>query len=185
MKTLKRGFTLIELLVVIAIIGLLSSIVMVSLSSVRVKARDTKRVSDIRSLQLALEMYYDTNRAYLSGTGNAGTALASLAPAYIQSIPKDPLGSDYAYVGCTTGGVGSVIGYHLGASLEDVGNIAFGGDSDSDKDSVNCSGDFRGLNTDVPSSTAGSGTWACGAGSSAAAGTAGPNGTEKCYDIKR
>src|SRR3990167_6802356 len=41
-----RGFTLIELLMVIAIIGILSSIVMVSLGSSKTKLRDAKRVSD-------------------------------------------------------------------------------------------------------------------------------------------
>ena len=181
-----RGFTLIELMVVIAIIGLLSTIVVTSLSTVRAKARDAKRVADIKTIELTLEVYYDTNRIYppiVGGSGNASTNLAGLVPTYIQSIPKDPLGSDYAYLQCASGA-----GFHLGASLEDVANTAFGGDSDADKDTGNCPGDFRGLNTDSPSSTAGAGTWACGAGSSAAAGSPGPSGTapsEKCYDIKR
>lgn len=50
----KQGFTLIELLIVIAIIGLLSSVVLASLNSARVKARDAKRTSELKTLQLAL-----------------------------------------------------------------------------------------------------------------------------------
>ena len=62
----KQGFTLIELLVVISIIGLLSSVVLASLNSTRVKARDTKRVSEVRQLQTALQLYYDTNGSYVT-----------------------------------------------------------------------------------------------------------------------
>lgn len=57
----KKGFTLIELLVVIAVIGLLASIVMVATNSVRSKARNVKRLSDIQQYLTAIEMAYDAS----------------------------------------------------------------------------------------------------------------------------
>lgn len=62
----RRGFTLIELLVVISIIALLSSVVLSSLNNARIRARDTKRLSEIRQFILALDLYYQANGAYPS-----------------------------------------------------------------------------------------------------------------------
>ena len=53
----KKGFTLIELLIVIFIIGLLATIVTISISGVKSKSRDAKRVSEITQLQVALDNY--------------------------------------------------------------------------------------------------------------------------------
>ena len=55
---MKKGFTLIELLIVIAIIGVLSSIVIASLNKARVSAKDIKRIQNIKSIKLAMELYY-------------------------------------------------------------------------------------------------------------------------------
>jgi len=57
--TKQKGFTLIELLVVIAIIGLLASIVMVSLNSARGKARVAKAMTELKQLRTAIYMYYN------------------------------------------------------------------------------------------------------------------------------
>ena len=62
-----KGFTLIELLVVIAIIGLLSSLAVVSLNGARGKARDAKRINDVKQLSLLIEM-----EAANSATGGYG-----------------------------------------------------------------------------------------------------------------
>ena len=65
----KAGFTLIELLVVIAIIGILSSIVLASLNSARAKARDVRRIADLRQISLALELFYDQQGRYPVNSG--------------------------------------------------------------------------------------------------------------------
>ena len=59
-----KGFTLIELLVVVAIIGILATIVIASLNSARVKARDATRDADIKNIQTALEIYHLDNGQY-------------------------------------------------------------------------------------------------------------------------
>ncbi len=66
-----KGFTLIELLVVIAIIAILSSVVIASLNSARIKARNANRLSQIKEYKTALEFYYDKYGGYPDNTANA------------------------------------------------------------------------------------------------------------------
>lgn len=102
-----KGFTLIELLVVIAIIGVLSSVVLVSLNGARIKGRDARRIADLREMRKALELYYNVNGFYPSSgwvkssdavwsdSSTSGTLANSLSP-YISSLPKDPINSSGA-----------------------------------------------------------------------------------------
>jgi len=98
----QKGFTLIELLVVVAIIGILSTIVLVSLNEARAKARDVRRLADLRQMALALEFYYDDNNAYIDSSGSCIAVneanMGDLTTTYMSNIPNDPMSSqNYSY----------------------------------------------------------------------------------------
>lgn len=126
---------------VIAIIGILSSVVLASLNTARTKSRDSKRVSDMKQLQLALALYSDSNG------GLYPTTLAGLAPTYISVIPVDPTGgSTYFYRYAANGTGVTCSSYHLGAQLEETTNQTFASDADA-APTATCTGsvaDFSG-----------------------------------------
>jgi len=63
-KKKKSGFTLVELLVVIAVIGMLATIVLVSMGGARKRARDARGQSDLRQIMTAFEMKYAEAEVY-------------------------------------------------------------------------------------------------------------------------
>jgi prepilin-type N-terminal cleavage/methylation domain-containing protein len=178
----KRGFTLIELMVVIAIIGLLATIITASLSTARAKGRDAKRIADIKTIQTALDLYYNDNYKY-------PTALSSLVPNYLPVMPTDPSYSVtsatcvsapstagcYKYTAFASSGTlcnaaNPPIKYHIGAALEQTSNSALSNDVDAALNNNSCSGaaaDFDGTSV----------------GCTGTAGTPQPGGTETCYDF--
>lgn len=120
----KKGFTLIELLVVIAIIGLLSTLAVVALSSARTKSRDAKRLSDLKQVQTALELYFTDNNGYPSGSSatlgstnykclnSSGFGVVGCSSPYMGSVPSDPRSGTYSYTSAAS------TTYAITASLE-------------------------------------------------------------------
>lgn len=110
-KNKSKGFTLIELLVVIAVIGLLSTLAIIALGSARTKARDAKRISDVKDVRNALELYFADYGKYPSSP--EGVVLGSTEAScldnnisgwsttcenpYMSSVQSDPGKNSYIY----------------------------------------------------------------------------------------
>lgn len=130
-----RGFTLIELLVVIAIIGLLSTVIAAPIQNARKKAKDAKKVAEIKAIELALDQYAEANG------GNYPAALSSLTPVYMPVLPvwasssasvavRDRLAyTQYTAHSNTSSYPDVAFGYHMGIHLDNYNQAL-----DSDRD---------------------------------------------------
>jgi len=147
-KQKNKGFTLIELLVVISIIGILSTLAVVSLNNARVKARDAKRVSDVKQIQTALELYLSDSDGYPAGNNleigaaaasalskDSGFASASSGTIYMGKVPANPTpgGNPYRYTSYTNSSASTVCSvapcawYRLTFTLEEqTGGLGIG-----------------------------------------------------------
>ncbi len=97
MNKKQRGFTLIELLVVVAIIGLLTSVIAVGFGNFRLKARDAKRLSDMKQIKTGLDLYYTTASGYPDQTVWTGGLIACNTTQFLM-VPNDPAtGVPYIY----------------------------------------------------------------------------------------
>ncbi len=103
----QAGFTLIELMVVILILGLLALLIVPNVTGVSDRARATKAQADVSALKQALSAYYIDNGGYPTTDQGLRALIASpqsgRMPAnyprggYLQNIPPDPWGNEYAY----------------------------------------------------------------------------------------
>jgi prepilin-type N-terminal cleavage/methylation domain-containing protein len=131
----KKGFTLIELLIVVAIIGLLATLAIVSLTSAQQRARDTKRIADVKAIQTAMELHWNEEATYpsLDSTDTNDDDWSDLSGElsdFVSGLPVDPDHSDgtyytYAYNPANNNQ------FVVGGTLEDTGHVALDQDDDS------------------------------------------------------
>jgi len=120
MKIKQKGFTLIELLVVIAIIGLLSTMAVVSLNSARAKARDAKRLNDVKQMAniLSIQATEGTGKVALEGcTADGANVTSCTGPGEVAQFDKfidpsaDATKCNKVGTGCTMcAAIGSTVG---------------------------------------------------------------------------
>ncbi len=124
----KKAFTLIELLVVIAIIGILATIAVISLYAARAKARDAKRVADIKQVQTALEMFFNDQDRYPTIAEFEAGSIVVGDKTYMLNIPVAPTPADgtcdnttnqFIYTTNSTGNTYS-ISYCIGSNMGEL-----------------------------------------------------------------
>ena len=136
----KRGFTLIELLVVIAIIGVLASVVLVSLSGARDKGFNARRVAQVEEFLKALELYHSDHGSYPTDTvaclgdhsessgcsplGGGGTTSEVDLSAYFSTSP--PIEPDVHTITVTGFGDVTTHGIVYTTNLDGSNSISFG-----------------------------------------------------------
>jgi type IV pilus assembly protein PilA len=110
LKKRNQGFTIVELLIVIVVIGILALLVITTYSGIQAKARNSKRSSDVKSLQTHIEAFFSQNGYYPSRTDmNTGSwlttnmksldtnALADPSAPGVKTLVASPQAKAYAY----------------------------------------------------------------------------------------
>lgn len=173
---------------------------MVSLSGAKSKSRDAKRQADIKSIQLALSLYYNDNSVYPKNIYAASTISGKSAPdtglagAYLPVVPSDPNSSAacasssgtgcYKYIAYTAGSSTNCnattyppVTYHLGAAMEDTtGAGGLTQDVDADTGSTYVYTGYTACTLSVPGAATFNGNATACTGTTAAT-------TDACYDV--
>ncbi len=105
----RSGFTIVELIVVVVVIGILSSVVFVSLSDIRKKANDSLAQVNLKQLEDAINSYHSLNGGnyssyYYSGVGDGYNETLNFRPSQGAAIDLATDGTDYCIRSYSQGG---------------------------------------------------------------------------------
>ncbi len=105
-----KGFTFVELIVVITIMIVITALGIVSFTGINKRSRDSRRISDLKKVSIALELYRQEVGYYPADP-------ATLETDYIDGVPTDPKSFSYYYVRG-----GTTYTYTYDAQMEDLGS---------------------------------------------------------------
>jgi prepilin-type N-terminal cleavage/methylation domain-containing protein len=120
-----NGFTLFELLVSISIIGIMTALATVSYAAAQKKARDARRVEDIKAVQVAAEQYYSQNAYVYPVNGSTTLPWKGGGQDILSAFPLDPkndFNSGYQYSYTPVSGSAAGSSYCVCAKVEDPTN---------------------------------------------------------------
>ncbi|MBI2053325.1 MAG: hypothetical protein HYT41_01080 [Candidatus Sungbacteria bacterium] len=130
------GFTVVEAIIAVGIIGIMAAIIMTAFNTARIKARDARRVADIKQVRHALELYFGSRvpqeyppASPLCDAAHAYGLEELVRGGFMIAVPRDPslVPDCYLY---TAEEFPPRNSYHLGAILEDNTHAALKTDRD-------------------------------------------------------
>jgi len=146
-RSSKMGMTLIEVMIVIAVLAIVTTTSYVVMQTQRTRAYDGLRKSDLHSIKINIESYYDATDEYPEELPDCGQPLMLGNQVVLASVPCDPVTKEkyfyqiknddrqsfrlytllgnkqdlsIGYVGCQ-GGCGPECAYNYGVSSPNVG----------------------------------------------------------------
>ncbi|MDZ4285864.1 MAG: hypothetical protein U1A23_02965, partial [Candidatus Sungbacteria bacterium] len=122
----------------------LASVVLASLNNARRKARDARRITDLKQIELALQLYFDGTGVGEFPLGNTTCDATDdnglrvlVTDGYIPAMPRDASAQTICYRYASGALLGLRTTYHVAAVLEDATNPALTGDKDCSSDGTN------------------------------------------------
>mgnify|MGYP000249115235 CR=1 FL=1 len=99
MQEKQKGFAFIEILIILTIIGVLGGFIFIYFKKPRLKNQDIKRITDIRQLVVAQQMYKESHQIFFVSPNSLG--LPEI-PGYLPALDDPKRGKHYHWIDNTS-----------------------------------------------------------------------------------